>query len=219
MTYTSGLSKYLHFLLDYDGLIVDTEKLYFKTWCEVLTEEGQKICRRFHEGRHESEVYEKVKLYLKKSMSLEEVSRYRKSMFKKLMDQGNLEPMDGIKMLLEKLKQIAPLSIVSNSTSAVVKEGLISTGLAGYFQKYICVNSRLQLKPAPDLYLKAVSVLDVDTRSLLALEDSTTGILSAQAAGVSVVCINPKQIMQSVCLQYRVLYYKSPLDFLNYFSD
>jgi len=91
-----SVKKYSYFLLDYDGLIVDSEKLYFETWCQVLTDEGQKICHQYHEGKHESEVYEKVKLYLKRSMSLEEVSKYRKSMFDELVAQGQLKLIDGV---------------------------------------------------------------------------------------------------------------------------
>src|SRR5690606_28431032 len=94
------IHKFSHFLLDYDVLLVDSEKLYFETWCLVLTEKGQKVCHDFHEGKHEGEVYEKVKSFLTKPMTLEEISSYRKSMYDQLVSENKLELFEGIPLLL-----------------------------------------------------------------------------------------------------------------------
>src|SRR4030043_360372 len=130
-----SLNKYSHFLMDYDGLIVDSEKLYFETWCRVLNEEGQKVCQRFHEGKHESEVYERVRLYLRQDMTLEEISKYRASMFDELVAKGQLELVEGVKGLLGKLQSIAPMSIVSNSVKDIVEDCISSNTLMEDFCK------------------------------------------------------------------------------------
>ena len=208
------VDKFPHFLFDYDGLLVDSEKLYFESWCLVLTDEGQKVCQQYHEGKHESEVYEKVKSYLKKPMSLREVSNYRKVTFYKLIAQGRLELVDGVKGLLDKLKNVAPMSIVSNSTKDIVEEGIKSTGLEGYFDNLFCFSDKVNRKPAPDLYNLAIFTLNLGKDSILALEDSISGILAAQEAGVPVVCINSNPVMEDFCCKNNVKYIKSASELL-----
>jgi len=208
------LNNVSHFLFDYDGLLVDSEKLYFETWCLVLTEEGQQVCHEYHEGKHESEVYEKVKRYLKEPMSLEEVSLCRKTQFDKLTVEGKLELIKGMKQLLEVLSSIAPMSIVSNSTIDVVKEGLLSTGVHDYFGNLFCYSTKVNRKPSPDLYNLAVDSLSLEKSTIWALEDSKSGILSAQEAGVPVICINPTSSMKNFCTDDNVPYFSSVAEFL-----
>ena len=204
-----GANIFSHFFFDYDGLLVDSEKLYLETWCLVLTDEGQKVCRQYHEGRHESEVYEKVKPYLKRSMSLKDISDYKKTMFDKLVAQKRLELIDGVEELLEKLKNVASMSIVSNSRKDVVEDGIKSTGIEDYFDNLFCFSDEVNRKPAPDLYNLAISTLNLNKGSTLALEDSRLGILAAQEAGVPVICLNSNPFMENFCDKHHVRYFKS----------
>ncbi len=215
MTDKFNTTKYLHFLLDYDGLIVDSEKLYLETWSLLLTRKGRKVCSRYHEGRHESEVYEKVKLYLKNPMSLEEVSNYRKLAFDKLVTQGRLELVDGMKELLERMKSIAPISVVSNSIREIVEDGLSSVGLEGYFNNLFCFSDEVNRKPSPDLYNLAISELSLDRNNALAFEDSGSGVLAALEAQVPVVCISSNPLMKNFCKKYCVKYFKSAKEYLS----
>lgn len=206
--------KVSHLLFDYDGLLVNSEKLYFETWSSVLTAEGKRICGQFHEGKHESEVYEKVYQYLKKPMALEVVSRYRRKMFAQLIAQGRLELMEGIKPLLERFGPKVPMAIVSNSHIDVVNAGLKSTGIENWFDAYFCFGKEVNRKPSPDLYRLAVKSLNIKKDATLAFEDSPSGITSAQGAGVPVVCINPNPVMENYCLERKVAYFRSAIDFL-----
>lgn len=209
MANTFNVKIFSHLLFDYDGLLVDSEKLYFQTWCQVLTDEGRRVCHQYYEGRHESEVYEKVKSYLKRPMSLREVSNYKKTMFDKLIAQGRLEPIDGVKELLEKLKGVVSMSIVSNSTKDVVEDGIRSMGIEDYFDNLFCFSDEVNRKPAPDLYNLAISTLDLNKDTTLALEDSKSGIFAAQGAGIPVICLNSDPIMEDFCEKNNVMCFKS----------
>jgi len=212
---TFSLSNYSYFLLDYDGLIVDSEKLYYETWSKLLTKKGQVICKKFHHGKHESEVYKEVKEYLKKSLSLKEISTQRQSLFDQFVSQGRLELLDGIKELLNVLNNIAPMSIVSNSTVGIVKNGLKSMGIEKYFENLFCFNDKINRKPAPDLYNLALSTLKLKYYSTLALEDSSTGIMAAQSSRIPVICINSNPEMKEFCQRHKVRYYKVAKEILS----
>ena len=154
-----------------------------------------------------------IKQYLKRPMSLKEVSSSKKSMFDKLVAQGELKLIDGVRKLLERLKNVVPMSIVSNSTKDVVVNGLNSVGLGGYFDNLFCFSSKVKRKPAPDLYNLAISALSLDKDSVLALEDSISGIVAAQEAGIVVVCINSSPVMEDFCNKREVRYFKSANEF------
>src|SRR4030042_2280025 len=209
-----SLNKYSHFLMNYDGLIVDSEKLYFETWCRVLNEEGQKVCQRCHEGKHESEVYERVRLYLRQDMTLEEISKYRASMFDELVAKGQLELVEGVKGLLGKLQSIAPMSIVSNSVKDIVEDGIRSTGIEGYFNNLFCFSDKVRRKPSPDIYNLAVSKLNLKKNSILAFEDSDSGVIAARKAGVPVICISSNTLMEDFCKKNYQEYFRSAYDLL-----
>lgn len=62
-------------------------------------------------------------------------------------------------------------------------------GLADRFNVSIAADEIANPKPAPDIYLKAFDMLNADPQAGVALEDSSTGVRSAQAAGVFLVTI------------------------------
>ena len=62
-------------------------------------------------------------------------------------------------------------------------------GIGRFFQAVVCASESLTGKPAPDVYLEAAKRLGVDPARCVAIEDSTSGIRSAHAAGMHVVAI------------------------------
>ena len=61
--------------------------------------------------------------------------------------------------------------------------------LGGFFETTVSSEEVARGKPAPDVYLEAARRLRVDPALCAAVEDSSSGILSAHAAGMRVVAI------------------------------
>ena len=59
----------------------------------------------------------------------------------------------------------------------------------GYFAATVSSEEVARGKPAPDVYLEAARRLQVEPRHAAAIEDSSSGIRSAHAAGLAVVAI------------------------------
>jgi HAD superfamily hydrolase (TIGR01509 family) len=68
-----------------------------------------------------------------------------------------------------------------------VRIGLASNTPWDYFGAIVCGDEVLRPKPAPDVYEAACSQLGVTASRSLALEDSSTGVAAAKAAGLAVV--------------------------------
>lgn len=97
--------------------------------------------------------------------------------------------MPGAAVLVAALRERRPIAVVSNSPREVVLAMLAQAGFADVFDLVICGDEVAEPKPAPYLYLRACALLDGNPADAIALEDSSTGVASARAAGVYVIGI------------------------------
>ncbi len=80
--------------------------------------------------------------------------------------------------------------IVSNSESEWVDRYARQCGVAGGWQTVQCANGDpRRAKPNPDLYLAALDSMGVDPRTVIAFEDSPTGVCAARRAGIQCVVV------------------------------
>jgi HAD superfamily hydrolase (TIGR01509 family) len=95
------------------------------------------------------------------------------------------EPMPGAHDLVAALD--LPMAVASSSPRGLVDAALAAAGMS--FAVTVAGDEVDHPKPSPDLYLKACAALGVAPQRAVALEDSTTGIASARAAGMYVIGI------------------------------
>jgi HAD superfamily hydrolase (TIGR01509 family) len=100
-----------------------------------------------------------------------------------------VEAMVGARELLHQLNQRGtPIGLVSNSPLAFVRRSLEIVGFANDFDVVLSAHEVAAPKPAPDPYLEACRRLGVEAGpSVVALEDSPTGVAAARAAGLTVI--------------------------------
>ena len=100
-----------------------------------------------------------------------------------------VEAMVGARELLERLReQGVPIGLVSNSPLRFVKRSIEIAGFEGLFDVVLSAHEVAAPKPAPDPYLEACRRLGVEPGpSVVALEDSPTGVAAARAAGLTVI--------------------------------
>jgi HAD superfamily hydrolase (TIGR01509 family) len=102
-----------------------------------------------------------------------------------------VEAMIGARELLHSLKlRGTPMALVSNSPLRFVRRSLEIVGFTDRFDAVISAHEVSAPKPAPDPYLEACRRLSVEAGpSVVALEDSPTGVAAARAAGLTVIGI------------------------------
>src|SRR4051794_4816029 len=82
-----------------------------------------------------------------------------------------------------------PLGLASSSNRHVIDLVLELAKISDDFQATVSSEEVGAGKPAPGVYLEAASRLGVDPEECVAIEDSTNGIRSAHAAGMTVVAV------------------------------
>jgi HAD superfamily hydrolase (TIGR01509 family) len=100
-----------------------------------------------------------------------------------------VEAMVGARELLHQLKERGtPIGLVSNSPLRFMRRSLEIVGFEDHFDVVLSAHEVAAPKPAPDPYLEACRRLGVEARpSVIALEDSPTGVAAARAAGLTVI--------------------------------
>ncbi len=86
-----------------------------------------------------------------------------------------------------------PCALVTNTEREITELGLNTLGRAN-FEVTVCGDEVPAPKPAPDVYLRAASLLGVPPSRCVAVEDSPTGVMAAEAAGCTVLvvpCVMP----------------------------
>jgi HAD superfamily hydrolase (TIGR01509 family) len=100
-----------------------------------------------------------------------------------------VEAMVGARELLADLKRRGtPIGVVSNSPLPFVRRSLELAGFESHFDVVLSAHEVAAPKPAPDPYLEACRRLGVEPGpSVVALEDSPSGVAAARAAGLTVI--------------------------------
>ncbi|WP_368858177.1 HAD family hydrolase [Nocardia noduli] len=79
-------------------------------------------------------------------------------------------------------------ALVTNTKRSLTEFGLDTLG-RDYFDVSVCGDEVPEGKPEPDVYLRAAELLGVDPKECVAVEDSPTGAMAAQAAGCAVIVV------------------------------
>ncbi len=186
-------------LFDFDGLILDTETAEFRVWQSIYREYGQEMLPEtwgqvvggYGISNFDGAVH-LANLLGNGADARKLHARYRSEADALILQQPVLP---GVVDYLDDARRLGlQLAVASSSPHSWVDTHLARLGLADRFQVIICRDDVPpgRTKPHPDLFLKALDVLEVKADEAIVFEDSPNGINAARAAGIFVVSIpNP----------------------------
>lgn len=178
---------------DMDGVILDTEKLYVRFWCEAANFYGYPM-ERSHALSIRSMArplaIEKLKGYFGEDFDYYAVHDKRVELMDKYIEENGIEAKAGADYLLSYLKKNGYKVALATATGYErTKKYLEQLGLLKYFDEIVCASMVEHGKPAPDIYLYAAEKLGIKPEECIALEDSQNGIKSASSAGCKTVMV------------------------------
>lgn len=178
-------------LWDNDGVLVDTEPLYFRATRELLAELGIELTREhfadlsLRQGRSCFDLAAHLGLA---DGELDALRRRRNARYAALLGSG-VEPMPGVLDCLRRLHGSRPMAIVTSSKPDHFALAHARTGLASFFEFVLTNADYTHTKPHPEPYLTAAGRLGVDPASCLVIEDTERGLQAARAAGMRCVVV------------------------------
>lgn len=189
--------KYLAAIFDQDGLLFDTEKIYQASWVESGRLQGVDIDPAFPRqfcgvGRRliaEMSAREYPQLDIEKYCDTAVSLAWEKQ----LSSVPELKP--GTVEILKFCREHGIRTAVASSSSRrVVEHNLSSTGLIEYFDAIVTGDEITNTKPAPDIFLLAAKRVGVEPKKCCVFEDAFSGIIGANAAGMSAVMIPDQRL-------------------------
>jgi HAD superfamily hydrolase (TIGR01509 family) len=179
-------------LFDMDGLLVDTEPLWFETEGEVVARLGGGPWVKEDQERLLGGSMEKTVSYLLAKASRPvppaDIARWMMEGMLKRVAAGRIVVRPGARELLTAVAAAGiPYALVTSSEREFADAVLVGTGFR--FAVTVTGDDVTRTKPDPEPYRLAAKLLDVDPGSCVALEDSPNGVASATAAGCRVVAV------------------------------
>lgn len=93
---------------------------------------------------------------------------------------------DGAPELVREIARQWPVAIASSSPPVLIHAFLSACDLTSLVPVAVSSEEVTAGKPAPDVYLRAATLLEIPPERCAAVEDSTNGLRAAQAAGMTV---------------------------------
>ena len=178
-------------LWDNDGVLVDTEELYYRATRELLAELGIELTEA-----------DFIELSLRRGSScfdlahergvdaaLVEATRLRRNTRYAALLREGVELIDGVSETLHALRGLVRMAIVTSSRPehfALVHE---RTGIREHFELVLTGADYTLFKPDPQPYLLAADRLGLRPEDCLVVEDTERGLVSATRAGMRCVVI------------------------------
>jgi HAD superfamily hydrolase (TIGR01509 family) len=175
---------------DNDGVLVDTEELYFQATRDVLAGAGVRIGKRdfidygLRQGRS---LFELARDRLDDA-KIELLRAERNARYADLLRAG-VAAVDGVTELLHALHGRVTMGVVTSSNYEHFDLIHRSTGLLRYFDFAITNRDYARTKPHPDGYLAALAHAGVAAEACIAIEDSERGVAAAKAAGIRCIAV------------------------------
>lgn len=185
---TEGLAAVL---FDMDGLLVDTEPLWFETETEVMARLGAPWTEQDQERLLGGSMDNTVAYLLAKATkpaSPAQVARWMLDGMLKRAAEGRVIVRPGAREILDEVATAGvPYALVTSSEREFAEAVITGTGFR--FPVTVCAEDVLATKPAPDPYQHAAKLLAASPENCVALEDSPNGVASATAAGCRVIAV------------------------------
>lgn len=174
-------------LIDFDGTLFDSLPALYQTYCEYLEMagfEGNSDEFRLLNGLS----LEEIAIFLHEKYRIKGTLEEQIDLYKSLLKKNyhvELKIFPGVKEFFAFAHQThLKLAVVSSGNSDFIHQILKAEKISHYFSAVVTPQGNEKCKPAPDLYLKALSVLSLKPDQAIAIEDAPLGVKASLAAGI-----------------------------------
>ncbi len=184
--------KYKGYIFDLDGVLIDSSRIHFQGWKNVLNGLGSDVdyetFRTKYFGKRGADTL--TAIFGKGKFSDGEVKRLSDeidSNFVKTVARVGV-PIPGALEFVRTLKSAGQKIALATSAPCQNADAFLDAfGLRGVFDAEVCGDDVTHGKPDPEVFLKAAVGLDKSPENCVVFEDSLPGVTAAKSAGT--VCV------------------------------
>ena len=184
-----SMQKYSHLLFDHDGVLVNTEHLYYESTRRKLAELGIELTLPTYMQVmvNGSDVWELARERGVAEAGITEQRLQRNALYQELLGAEDLS-IKGVEEVLVKLKGKYAMGIVTTCKDAdfayIHHNAHSGLNIVPHMDLVLTRSSYTNSKPDPEPYLTALERFSITPDQALVIEDSERGLRSAVAAGI-----------------------------------
>lgn len=195
-------------LFDLDGLIFDSEKVYYRCWKQAVEDYGYTISRETLLSLRSSDptvARQRLESGIGAEGVYDQIRARRKEIMKPYLTQQEPELKEGVVQFLRMVHALPSVrkAVVTQSRKNEKELLLRKAGLLELFDEVVSAEDVKRGKPFPDIYEYACRKLGLRPEECIAYEDSPNGIISAHDAGINAIMIpdmsQPDEELRQIC--------------------
>ena len=187
-------------VFDFDGVIANSEPMHFRAYRDVLSAHGIELSEADYFGRYlgfdDQGAFEAVGADNGVRWSREDIAAMidAKAIRMEALEREGAILFPGAADAVRTASAIMPIAIASGALGIEIRRVLDHVDLSRCFSAIVAAEDTPVSKPAPDPYIRAVSLLAATHGPLaphecVAIEDSHWGLESAREAGLKTVAV------------------------------
>ena len=191
------MNKFKAVIFDMDGVIIDSEPLYFKIQEQLFNDLGFTVSQQEYDTFIGAGMQLMWKILSSKhnlSFTVAQlVKMNNKLIYNTFSNSDSLLETNNFTTFLFSVKNRGMKTAVASSTSKKIINVILSKlGIIQEFDVVISSEEVLHGKPEPDIFLEAATRLNVDPKKCIVIEDSTNGVKAAARAGMKCIGFSNK---------------------------
>lgn len=179
-------------IFDMDGLLVDSEPVWFTARRELLARHGKRWSESDQErmmGVSTATWVEYVTEKLEGAIPPEDVLHTIVDMMAAAYRSGDVPLLPGAGDALEHCAARYRVGLASGSPRLLIDAALTGADWERYFEEVVSSDECARGKPAPDIYIEIMSRMGLSPDATVVVEDSVAGILAGKDAGARVIAV------------------------------
>jgi beta-phosphoglucomutase family hydrolase len=178
-------------IFDMDGVIIDSEPFYLVIGMELYKKLNINITKDEHcsfTGVSNTNMWTIIKNNYGLKETVNELVAIQNKANIEYLEENIEKPIPGVMKILESLrKNEIKIALASSSSMEIIRMVLEKLKVTEYFQAIESGENLEKSKPAPDIFLNAAEMLQVEPECCIVIEDSNHGVTAAKAAGMKCI--------------------------------
>ena len=174
-----------------DGLMIDTERLYFQTQREIAESYGKDVKKETLWKCMGKKPIESIRIFIKDleiDAKPEDILEKRDRMMLQKM-KTDLDPMPGLFEILKEYQGKLFLAIATGAIKPFVDVMMEKFQLQSCFKTIQTSEELANGKPDPEVYIRTINKMGLKPDECIVLEDSSNGALASKKAGCYTIAV------------------------------
>jgi len=205
-------------ILDFDGLLADSEPYHYKAYNEVFQRYGHTLDKDEYWIEWTSKgkgIKGEIERYnLKLNIDPIGLRKQKFEVYSQFCQSGEIKLFPGAIDLVKRLAENHKIAIASGSWAKDIKHILRNCNALNLIPVILGKESAKREKPFPDIFLNAANKLGYEPKECFVLEDALKGLNAAKAAGIPCIILK-NELNQNIVFKNAEIVFPNLTDFVS----